>query len=463
MPTMQISGLASGLDTESIIQELMAIERRPVTLLETRKADLDVEYNAWGDVRTRLTSLQSPLTTLKLSFTFTAKKATSSNESILTASAGTAATPGAYTVEVTSLAKAHVVASAQGATAPEGGTFAINSQEISVSAGATLANVRDAINNAEAGVTAQLIDDRLVITSNTTGTAGTISFSDDPTTNVLEDLGVLVSGSPNTVQSAADAALTINGLDVIRSTNTITDLIEGVTINLKDTTASPVTLTVASDTEAITGAVQAFVDQYNSVMDFLATKMGKTATGEPAELFGDPTAARIQQQLKQLVTDRVAGLTASYTSLADIGITTADTSATLGFSQAGKLTIDTAKLQAALEDDPDAVAALFNSNTGTTKGVAVRLASYVDSLVKYGTGVGAGVINNKQDMISEQMKDLEDQIARWEDRLALREERLWRQFTALEQALSTMQAQGIWLSSQISSLSGVQASQTSSK
>lgn len=457
MPIMQISGLASGLDTESIIQQLMALERQPVTLLETRKADLDVKYSAWGDVRTRLTSLQSPLTNLKLSSTFTAKKATSSDESVLTASAGTAAAAATYTVEVNSLAKAHIVASAQGATAPEGGTFTINSVQITVNPNATLADVREAINNAGAGVTAQLIDDRLVITSNTTGTAGTISFSDDPTTNVLEDLGVLVSGSPNTVQAAADAALTINGLDVIRSTNTITDVIEGVTINLKDTTASPVTLTVANDTEAITGAVQAFVDQYNSVMDFLATKMGKTATGEPAELFGDPTAARVQQQLKQLVTDRVAGLTGNYTSLADIGITTADTTAELGFSQAGKLTIDTAKLEAALADDPDAVAALFNSNTDTTKGVAVRLASYVDSLVKYGTGVGAGIINNRQDMISEQMKDLEDQIARWEDRLTMREERLWRQFTALETALSTMQAQGAWLSQQILTLPGFQA------
>lgn len=604
MPTMQISGLASGLDTENVIKQLMEIERRPVTLLEQRKADLNLEYSAWGDVRTRLTSLQSPLTTLKLSSTFTAKKATSSNESILTATAGANAQSGVYSITVDRLAKAHMVASdvvggnfledtftsaakidldpakttayvdynaglvKLGAAAPytsgkavesvnvttdaggsplnltkfrfyanasvpagtainyyystDGGTtwtliadpgttgteatlgtaatqlkfkaeftttdsnvtpilydyrfedisktfegtFKINGKSITVPAGTTsLTAIRDLINQANAGVTASVIDNQLVITSNTTGTGGRIIFEDDPVTDILTKLGILKADDTikNEKQPAQDAQFSLNGVAVTRHTNTISDLLTGVTISLKDTTASPVTLTVANDTEATISAIQAFVDQYNSVMDFLATKMGKTATGKPAELFGDPTAARIQQQLKQLVTDRVAGLTGKYTSLADIGITTEDTTASLGFSQAGKLTIDTAKLQAALEDDPGAVAVLFNSNTGTVKGVAVRLASYVDSLVKYGTGVGAGIINNRQNMISEQMKDLEEQIARWEDRLALREERLWRQFTTLEQALSTMQAQGTWLSSQILTLPGFQAARSNSR
>lgn len=468
MPTMTISGLASGLDTDEIIRQLMEIERIPVTRLERRKADLEVDRSAWKDIGSRLTNLLGTLTSLKLASTFKAKTAASSNEKVLTATATADAAAGTYRIQVQQLAQAHKVASERNEnwTAGEGGTFTItldNGQSVTVVVGAgdTLGSLSTKINNATTGdgkkiVSAAVIDNTLVITSLVSGSGGAMSFRDEAG-SVLKDLGVIddQNNIKRQLLGPQDAVFTVDNLTVTRSSNEINDVIPGVTLNLLDESAGEITLQITNNTQAAVDAVQKFVDQYNSAMDFIASKLGKTATGEPGDLFGDPTLARIQQQLRRLVFDKVNLADTKYTSAGSVGISTGAVSAGgLTFDRSGRLTLDAAKLTKALEEDPGAVERLFTS--ADPEGIAVRLEKYLEEVTRASASTrpdpSDGAISSKQKMLALTAADIDEQISRWEERLAMKEEQLRRQFTALEEMLGVLQNQAAWLAGQIASL-----------
>ncbi|WP_338819300.1 Flagellar hook-associated protein 2 [Moorella thermoacetica] len=464
------SGLASGLDTESIITQLMDLERIPLTRLQQRKNQYNVEKNAWHDIYTRLSSLQSKLGDLKLASTFTGMKATSSNTLALTATAASNAAAGSYQVSIIQLAQAHKVASTDSVTVDDNadlglsGTFSITvngqTRSVTVSSSDSLVAIRDLINavppegqtSPGAGdiVTASVIDHRLVITSKTSGEVGRISFADPD--SVLQGLK-LVSDTSGTilsnalVQDARDAKFTVDGLTITRSTNTITDVIQGVTLNLLAVSNGPLSLDIGHDTQKAVDAIQAMVDQYNSVMEFISTK-----AGDKGDLQGDPTLARFKNDLWQLMTDRVAGLTGTYQTPWSIGISTGAVvgSGSLTFDRNGKITLDTTKLTSALETDPTAVMAIFTNSSET--GLVDKLDSYLTSLVRSGDGI----IPSREQSLQNIMDDIDDQIARMEDRLTMREEQLRRQFTAMEQALAALQSQGNWLAGQIAGLGAYQ-------
>jgi flagellar hook-associated protein 2 len=153
------------------------------------------------------------------------------------------------------------------------------------------------------------------------------------------------------------------------------------------------------------------------------------------------------------MTDRISGLTVDYQTPWSIGISTGANvgSGSLTFDRSGKITLDTEKLAAALEADPDAVVAVF-TNDGKT-GLVDRLESYLTALVRSGDGI----IPSREQSLQNIMDDIDDQVARMEDRLAMKEEQLRRQFTAMEQALAALQSQGDWLAGQIASLGAQQA------
>ena len=577
MATLYISGLASGLDTEAIIKQLMEIERVPLNKIQQRKSLLQTQKNAWHDIYTRLINLQGKLSSLRLSSTFTARKAISSNESTFTATASAGAAVGSYRIQVNKLAQAEVVKSnlqgsiledtfigptnidltqttayvdysqgkvklgsaapytspqvlvsqpksvsgisylrfyaneykptgtdikyyyaistdggstwgawieipapgsngteidltGTGAThikfkaelstidsniTPElldyrfvearkvSGTFRINGREITISTPTTeLTVIRDAINNAMAGVTASIVNDQLLVASNNTGVAAAIKL-EEVSGNVLTGLGLLNNGVNNDLQVAQDAEILVNGLLVKSPTNTVTNAISGVTLNLLKATGVEETLTVSQDTKPAMDAIQALVDQYNSVMDFISTKLGKGG-----DLEGDPALARLQQMLWLRMTEQVEGTTGKYRSLWDIGISTGAPvgSGALTFDRSGKLTVDMAKLTAALEDDPDAVKALFENTLD--KGIAEKLDAYITSLIRSGDGI----LTAKEQTLQKIMDDLDDQIARLEERLQAKEEQLKKQFAAMEKALALLQSQGAWLSAQIMGL-----------
>ncbi len=440
MSILSVSGLSSGVDWRSVIDELMAVERRPIELLEQRQAALTEERSVWEQISTKLQGLEDALAALEEDDTFQARTATVSDETKLTASVTSDAVIGSYRITITQLALAHSVASDQQASSSEAlgleGQFQINGVAVTVSAADSLSDIRDAINTADAGVTATVVDQRLIITRNETGSTE-ISFTDPD--GVLKALGVLeVDDTPkHTLQPAQDAVFTVNGLTVTRSSNTVSDVLSGITLELKAPTDSEVIIEVVHDTEVAVEAVKSFIEAYNDLLSLLRNELG-----EEGKLRGDPTAARMATTLRRMVSDRVAGIEGAYESLAEIGVTTMD--------RRGDLNLDEEKLREALSADPASVQVLFSHSSDDIVGVAERLAAFCDT---WGDSVD-GLIAARTEGIDARLRDLSEQIGNMEYRLTLKEAQLVRQFTALETALSVMQSQALWLTGQISALLG---------
>src|SRR5690606_29378106 len=262
--SMYISGIASGLDTDKWIEAVMALERRPITQLQQRKTTLQQQRDAWRDINTRLNNLSSRLSDLRLSTTFLNRTATSSDANVLSVSAGTAAIPGRYEVEVKQLAQAHRVQSdkfdadeARGLS----GTFKIFDVQVTVDEEDTLVTIAQKINDARAGVSATVVDGYLVLQA--TETNKPIEFTDEA--GVLKSLGVLDDDDKvkNELQAAQEARIVVDRITVTRDSNTISDVLQGVTLTLKD--VGTVTIEVQHDVDRVMERIKAFVDQYNSV------------------------------------------------------------------------------------------------------------------------------------------------------------------------------------------------------
>lgn len=450
MAQMRITGIMSGLNTEEIINKLMAIERRPVDLLNRQKTTLEAQKTAWQEINTKLTDLHNKLVDLKLMSTYTGKVAASSNEGVVTATASSTATPAVYSITVAQLAQAHSVASDRftdpAAALNLSGTFTVEGVAVTVATTDSLNSIRDKINAANAGVTASVIDNRLVITSNTTGAASTIDFVDDATTGVLKSLGILTATNTikNQLVAAQDAAFTVNGLSITRSTNTVSDVISGVTLTLKGTSATAVTLEVKNDTQTAVNKIKAFVDSYNALMKDIATKLAYDSDTKTAGVLqGDRTLTDLQNQLRRKVSEIISTADPTLNALNLVGITTSGKEATL--------TVNEAKLTKVLATSPDKVALLFGaSSTNGNDGVATRM----DSTVTLWTQAGTGFLTTKTDSLTDRIEDIEKQVEKMEERLSIREANLWRQFTALEEALTVMSAQSNWLAMQLGQMFG---------
>lgn len=444
MSGLSVSGLATGLDWGSIIDKLMAIEQRPITNLNNRKQDYQTQKDAWRDINTRLANLESKLSTLKLSSIYDSYTTTSSDDSVATATATTDATTGSYDLNISTLAKAQRIASdlQTDSTSALGlsGTIQINGQSVTIDSTYSLTDIQNAINNTtNVGVKVSIINNTLVMESSNTGVANQIQLVDD--NNVLVNLGVLDSSSniKNELQAAQDASLTINGISVTSSSNTIDSAVNGVTFNLK--AAGTTTIDVSRDVDKTVNAVQAFVDQYNSVQDFISTKLSYDPdTKQAGELQGDGTLMRMQMNLRQYVTDQV-NTTSNYDQLALVGIS---------IDKDGKMSLDSTKLKDALAAAPTDVKNLFSATESDNgfDGVAVRLDNYLNMLLQTNTGV----ISEKLSSYDTLMKNVDDQISSLEARLTMIKDQYTQEFTAMEKAISDMQQQSNWMMSQLAVL-----------
>ncbi|MBI2874476.1 MAG: flagellar filament capping protein FliD [Firmicutes bacterium] len=438
MAMLNISGIGSGLDWKALIQEIVKLERRPVEKARSQETRLDERRNAWKDIRSRLETLQSRLDDLKDQGVFGARKTSSADETVLKAEAGSTAAKASYFVTVTNLAEAHRAASDRQADRAAAlnlaGTFSLNGADITVGAADSLTDIRDEINGiAGIGVTASIIDNRLVLTSDTVGAAGTMAVLDDPSTLILESLGVLVDqgGSKvlkNEMAAARDAAFTVDGLSVTRANNDPDDVIPGVTLHLLAGSAAPVVLKVEDDPGTATEAIRQFTDQYNSAMDLI-----DTALGEKGKLAGDVTLMRIRMNLRQFVSGKVTGMSGTYQALIDAGIGTTGRGHTLA--------IDTAKLEQALKNAPATVEDLLFHEDAGIDGVGEKLESYLDLLID----AENALIPAKEDGLTARIKNVQTRIRDLDYRLQLREQNLTRQFVALERSLAILQGQSVEL------------------
>jgi flagellar hook-associated protein 2 len=384
-------GVGSNLDVNSIVTQLMAIERQPLTSLARKEAGYQAQLSAYGTLKGALSSFQSSVRALSDVSKFQSVKATPADATVLGASASSIAVPGTYSVEVTKLAQSQkLVATGQAsATAVigtgtlsfdfgtiSGGTFDAPTGKYTGAAYASngagiktvtidasnnsLAGIRDAINNAKIGVSATIVNDggaspyRLALTSTSIGKTNSVKIS------VAGDaaLSNLLAHDPAATQTlsekatAQNAELKVDGVAVSKTSNSISDVIQGVTLNLlKTNVGAPTVVTAARDTASVTSAVNAFVKAYNDINKNLSDASAYNATTKQAAILqGDSAVRSIQSQLRNTLTTALSGIGGSYTTLSQIGI---------AFQKDGTLAVDSTKLQSAIDNNFNDIASLF--------------------------------------------------------------------------------------------------------
>lgn len=438
------------LDVPALISQLMAVERQPIDRLEQKVTDTQAKISSFGTLKSLVSTLQSSISTLASKFS--AFSAASSDSTVFSASAGSDAVAGSYTVSVSSLARAQnlvAVGQTSSTTAITGDastvTFVVGgtTTDVTIGANATLEDVRNAINTANIGVSATIVNDgsgspyRLAIAASESGTANAISSitiqsgGDDalnellaynPTTNA-PGAATLTQAVP-----AANASFTVNGIAITSSSNTVADAIQGVTLNLRSTTTSA-TLTVERDTDAIVEAAASFVESYNALVSQLKLRSAYATDGETAPvLSGDGTVRMMLEQLRSLLATGASGGTLSFMSQAGISVQT-DSS----------LKLDSSKLTSAMASDFSDVANLFTS----TSGFMTRLDSWTDSALQAG-----GLIDLRLNTLNDSIDDLNDQIEKLEARMVKIEQQYTISYTNLNILLASMDSLSTYLSSQ---------------
>ena len=456
MPTIQSPGIGSGLDINSIVSQLVAAERAPLEQRILRQeARITTQISALGTLKGALSAFKSALGPLSDEKDFSPLTTTVSDEEIFTATAGTDAVPGTYEIEVVALAQAHQLASAAfsgGSEAVVGTgtltiTYGTTSFEVTIDEeNNTLDAIRDAINAAKdnPGVQATLIHEsggtRLVLTGSDTGAGNAITVTHSGGDGGLAQLAYDPANGVTDlteIRAAQDAHVRIAGFDHYSSTNTISEAIDGVTLDLK--AAEPgtqVTLSVAYDTARTIERVKQFVTAYNTLQGQLANLRSYTPqTGASGPLLGDALLRSIEEQIRTDLTDPVGGATGDLRTLASIGVTkTVD----------GKLELDENRLKEALSTDRRAVAAIF----GSEDGIAARLSEHIEAHLDSTSGDIAARDRSLQDSLKHIERDKEALDLRMEAIAA----RYLRQFTALDTMLAQLNSTAAYLAQQLANL-----------
>lgn len=456
-PILNVGGLASGLDTNSIIAQLMAVERQPRDALANKATLAAAKQSVLSGFQTQLRAVESAAQDLRSLTLWQQQQTVSTSDSSRIGAAmvaGAGAGVGGYQVEVSQLASA-AQRTYSFASPASAGTITIDGHQTSVAAGASIKDVVSAINtDASATVYAAATDSgTLVLSSRATGDTGAGFIQ------VTDGTGSLTEQTAKAKQGK-DAQLTVDGVAASASSNTVTNAIPGVRLTLSGVTTAtgPITVTVAPpsvDTDAVRQKLQAFVDVYNSTVDAITARLNERTVQNPQTeadreagmLNGDTTLTDVLTQMRQAVYTSVPGLPRGMSSLADIGVSTGDPSTAITQDTLeGKLTIDTAKLDDALASNPQGVRNLLAgpNNVGGWERAFESVVHAADTT----SGPLDVAINSQGDTV----KQLQSDIADWDQRLALKQQALQAQFTAMETALAQSQAQGQWLTGQIAGL-----------
>jgi len=434
-PSISFSGVGTGIDSASIIASLMKIERQPIAHLENQKTGITAKQGVIQELNGLLGKLRDAAAAMYSPTALRGTGGTSADATVATATTGSAAPAGTYNVVVTALAQSHTTASSTAPALVAGQTLDITvggtTTGIAVEDGDTLASFAARINADDgAGVSASVVNDRLVLISRATGAGGAISLGGD----AAPGFGF------TTTQSAQDASATINGLVVTSSGNTITGAINDTTLTLGKVGST--TVTVGLDAEAAAGQAQAFVDAYNSLMANIrsATKFDP-ASKTAGTLQGDQAVNQIAGRLRSIAGAAVAGLGGVHDSLAQIGITSA---------RDGTLTLDKAAFGQAMAADPAAVRSVFGRDDGVEgAGAGDGIARQISAL---STSLSDEVISSRLSGYTASLRRLDDRVASLEQLMALKEKTLQAQWKAMEIAVSQLQGQGNQIASRLAAL-----------
>ncbi|MCB1918168.1 MAG: flagellar filament capping protein FliD [Rhodocyclaceae bacterium] len=460
--TITSAGLGSGLAVESIISQLMQLERQPITQLQSRISTVDARLSALGRVKSAMSALQTAANDIKTAAGFSVFKTAVGDSNVLTASAGSSANVANHSVEVKSLAATQKLAAqglasstsaiATGTLKLELGSFdgaaftADPDRTYTVEIGTgnnTLEGLRDAINDLDADVTASIVNDgsaspaRLVLSPKDSGTANVIRSSG--LSGFDFDPEAPLAGAMEQTVTAKDAVVVVDGITVTKSSNVITDALEGVTLNLADTNeGTPTTLDVSQDVDAIKGKIQAFVDAFNGLNSLIRGETSfNVESGQAGTLNADSSVRSIRDQLRQIASSDLDAAVGGLTRLSDIGIS---------FDVEGALSIDSSALDEALADPTKNVAGLF-TGSGSVTGLAAQISDRLGSLL----GVG-GTIESRTNSYTQSKDGFGDRIEQLERRMTAIEDRYRRQYAALDTLVASMNTTGNFLSQQLLSL-----------
>jgi len=389
---------STNLDVNGIVSQLMAVERRPITKLDTKEAGYQAKLTAYGTIKGALSGFQAAVQSLSGSSKFQAVKATASDTTIFSASASSIAVAGNYSLEITNLAQAQklVAAGQPSSTATigdgtattvtfdfgkiTGGAFdsgtgkytgasfessGAGNKSITIdSSNNSLQGIRDAINAAKIGITATIVNDgsptapyRLALSSDSSGVNNSLKITTSGGDGSIDALlahdpaGLPAVQHLSQTVAAQNADFKVNGVSVSKASNSISDVVQGVTLTLNKTTASPATLTVARDTASIGSSVSGFVKAYNDLTKTLKDVSAyDAASKQGAILQGDATVRTLQSQLRGMLSASVVGTSGALTTLSDVGVS---------FQKDGTLALNQTKLESAIASNFSDIASLF--------------------------------------------------------------------------------------------------------
>ncbi len=424
-------GVGSGLDINSIIDGLMAVERTPLNRLESQKSDVQVEISANGQLKSAISQLQVAAQAIKDRTTLTAVSASSSDATVLSASTNSTAIKESHTLVVTQLAQQHKLTStayADADTAIGTGTLDIivagNTLSLNLATGNnTLTQIRDAINQSanNPGVSASIITvnagSKLVLTAKNSGVANAVTLTVDP---------ALTGFAMTELNPAKDASLTVDGFAVTRSSNTITDVIQGVTLTLAG--AGTANLDLKPDSTALGKALDGFVNGFNSLR-------GNIKALRNGALSGDATLLGLEKSLRDRISNPITIGAATPAYLSELGIS---------FLATGDLSLDKIKLDSAVNAGVGHVLDLL---ADPTVGIGTRIDTFLESYMKTD-----GLLDVRNQTLTDRTTRIDRQIEGAQFRLDNTERRLRAQFTSLDNLLTRLQTTGSFLTQQLSNL-----------
>ncbi len=464
----EVSSLSLASSIDSLVQQFRTSQRKSIVPLENRKTTLTARLKVLADVKSKLAALQTSAKNLALTGSnsnFLAYTVSSTSSSVVTATASSQAAVGAHTILVTQLAKADTVLSSQVTssaldiiTAEGAGTktfrITVNGENtdvnVTLSAGETnstvLSNIATAINASEAGVSASVVSDtsttsRLVLTSKTTGSGNAISLTDVSGT-LLDSIGLTdaivaartaststTAGFVYSSTSSLDANFRLDGIDLVRESNSVSDALSGVTFELKgvqNPSDTPVTLTVAVDKEKIRSRVEKFIKDFNDALTLLTSKTAVDPVLKVREILaGDSVFLNLRVSLRTIAGGTVTSVSAGNPKLlSEIGIAMAS-DGTLSMKS-------TAAFDDALSSDITKVSDLFN----TSNGIATRLQTLLDGFVSTG-----GQIDTSTKGTNNQLASLTSRIKSFDERLNKRVDQFRQEFVKLQGVLAAVARQ----------------------
>jgi len=447
---IRFGGLGTGQDTQAIIDALLEVERVPINRIEDEIVEEEEKYSAWGDLDTKFSDLHTKTQKLTSFLTWRQNDVTSSNESVVTGSAGNDAALASYAINVSSLAQSHMVGSDGAAVTDtsvalgETATFDLNGESITIASGDSLEDIRDAINTASANmddpVTATIINTTLVIERNATGDTD-ISI-DNVTGTGLTNLGIYNGSFMNELQESQDLDATVNNVSIGGAVNTgLTNILDGVTLNFKSEGTS--TLDISRDTDTIQAAFEDFVDAYNAAMELAEdqTKVSLSGSGDRIDdlgvLQGEQAVAAMRFRSRNLITQNFVDpvIATSFNSLQDIGIWTSGDENRLSV-------VSSDKLRDALENNFDDVEDLIRD---FDNGLLRRFEDYTDEV----RSPVDGTIARRQTSIRNAILDKEDRIDDINALILEKEAELFQHYAQMESAVASIRSQGDFLAGQL--------------